>query len=281
VLFSWETPDNAGTPENEQLEGWGQGASGAPGHNRSITTVGATDGASAMRIGTGLNGFTWGSQVTFGNQTQVTQLADSLEQAIRVEVDVTFTGGGASTGFFSFFIHISGAGHFYQSPASQFNDIQNLGVGETKTVTIQFGMDDFRDANGTLQQLGLGGATSLAIGIGTNEGALNNINISVDKLRVISEQATAVETGDFDDDGDVDGRDFLIWQRGFGSGTTLAEGDGNGDGAVDEADLAIWQDQYGMAGPLTSLASIPEPSSFALITLASAAFFSTRRNVLT
>ncbi len=72
-----------------------------------------------------------------------------------------------------------------------------------------------------------------------------------------------LETGDFDDDGDVDGRDFLIWQRGFGSGTTLAEGDGNADGVVDGIDLGIWQDQYGSAG-LVSLGAVPEPSSMAL-----------------
>jgi hypothetical protein len=270
VLFSWETPDNPGTPENEQLEGWGLGASGSPGHNRSITTVGVTDGASAMRIGTGLNGFTWGSQVTFGNQTQVTQLADSFEKAIRVEADVTFTGGGASTTYFSFFMHISGAGHFFQSPASQFNDIQNLGVGESKTITIQFSMDDFRDANGTLRQVGLDGATSLAIGIGTNEGALNNVNISVDKLRVISEQAVAVETGDFNDDGIVNGADFLIWQRGFGvgSGASLGQGDGNGDGAVNNLDLAIWNAQYGTPGSAVSAAAVPEPTAGLLAAVA-------------
>jgi len=52
---------------------------------------------------------------------------------------------------------------------------------------------------------------------------------------------------DFDDDGDVDGRDFLTWQRRFGlnSGATLADGDANGDGRVDQADLSIWSQQYG------------------------------------
>lgn len=52
---------------------------------------------------------------------------------------------------------------------------------------------------------------------------------------------------DFDSDGDVDGIDFLTWQRGFGiiSGATLAYGDADGNGAVDAVDLMEWQGQLG------------------------------------
>ena len=46
-------------------------------------------------------------------------------------------------------------------------------------------------------------------------------------------------SADFDDDGNVDGHDFLIWQKGFQTGSTRPEGDANGDGLVDQADLAI------------------------------------------
>jgi uncharacterized membrane protein len=56
--------------------------------------------------------------------------------------------------------------------------------------------------------------------------------------------------GDFDGDGDVDGRDFLVWQRGYGSGpaATTSAGDADGDGFVGSSDLAIWQDNYGERG---------------------------------
>jgi hypothetical protein len=57
--------------------------------------------------------------------------------------------------------------------------------------------------------------------------------------------ATLLEDADFDDDNDVDGFDFLTWQRGLAAGTSHAEGDANGDGTVDSDDLAIWEDQYG------------------------------------
>jgi hypothetical protein len=54
--------------------------------------------------------------------------------------------------------------------------------------------------------------------------------------------------GDFDHDGDVDGRDFLIWQRG-GSPAPLSS-----------ADLATWKSNYGY-GALAAVNSVPEPSS--------------------
>ncbi len=58
---------------------------------------------------------------------------------------------------------------------------------------------------------------------------------------------------DLDADGDVDGFDFLAWQRGFGktSGATPAEGDVTGDGAVDGDDLAEIQADFGSTSPQT------------------------------
>jgi hypothetical protein len=53
--------------------------------------------------------------------------------------------------------------------------------------------------------------------------------------------------GDFDADGDVDGRDFLAWQR---------------DPNV--ADLADWQNNYGMSS-LAVVAAVPEPRGLALL----------------
>jgi hypothetical protein len=86
-------------------------------------------------------------------------------------------------------------------------------------------------------------------------------------------QPAFLETADFDGDGDVDGRDFSTWQRGYGlvSAATRGDGDANGDGAVNEADLIIWRDQYGR--PATELAGVtvvPEPSTGGLILLLTA-----------
>jgi len=69
---------------------------------------------------------------------------------------------------------------------------------------------------------------------------------------------------DFDTDSDVDGRDFLTWQRGFGTGSTKATGDATNDANVDEVDLAAWQFQHGLGlvslGALES-ATVPEPAT--------------------
>ena len=56
------------------------------------------------------------------------------------------------------------------------------------------------------------------------------------------------DTGDFNQDGDADGHDFLVWQRGFGLAVlaALGHGDGNHDGQVDQQDFAIWQADYGL-----------------------------------
>jgi hypothetical protein len=61
------------------------------------------------------------------------------------------------------------------------------------------------------------------------------------------ESALSAFSADFDLDGDVDGRDFLAWQRGVGinAGATKAQGDANGDGRVNSADLTLLKAQFG------------------------------------
>jgi hypothetical protein len=88
----------------------------------------------------------------------------------------------------------------------------------------------------------------------------------VDNIVVEAIVTTPVENADFDGDDDVDGRDFLTWQRGFGTpDAILADGDADGDNDVDGDDLIIWQAQYGEpVGPLAASTSVPEPASVTL-----------------
>ncbi len=60
--------------------------------------------------------------------------------------------------------------------------------------------------------------------------------------------------GDFDFDSDVDGADFLSWQRGMGTN-------------FDTSDLVSWQTNFGEgdAGPLVASTQVPEPSSVVLL----------------
>jgi hypothetical protein len=54
--------------------------------------------------------------------------------------------------------------------------------------------------------------------------------------------------GDFDGDNDVDGADFLAWQRGVGTPAlrgTAVLGDANGDRVVDRADFLLWRTSHG------------------------------------
>lgn len=78
---------------------------------------------------------------------------------------------------------------------------------------------------------------------------------------------TVGDSADFNQDHDIDGADFLIWQRGLGVGSTWSAGDANGDGAVDAIDFAVWETQFGAtSASLQQLAiAVPEPSSLLLV----------------
>lgn len=82
-------------------------------------------------------------------------------------------------------------------------------------------------------------------------------------------EGDAGQLGDYDGDDDVDGADFLAWQRGESP---------NGAAA---GDLQDWQDNYGQGtSALGSVAAIPEPLSFQLLAVLSWALISVRgRNV--
>ena len=73
--------------------------------------------------------------------------------------------------------------------------------------------------------------------------------------------------GNFDQDNDVDGADFLVWQRGFGVtvGAEVSDGDANNDGKVDDTNLQLWQANYGIQSPLlAAAATVPEPGTLVL-----------------
>lgn len=70
--------------------------------------------------------------------------------------------------------------------------------------------------------------------------------------------------GDFNNDGNVDGRDFLAWQRGQ-SPTPLSA-----------TDLATWRSNYGTGG-LTASVAVPEPISALLLVVCGMALANRRR----
>jgi len=83
---------------------------------------------------------------------------------------------------------------------------------------------------------------------------------------------------DFDGDNDVDGNDFLIWQRGLGTPSpTQMQGNANSDTAVDGVDLEIWKTQFGTATAVAAASAIPEPASVMLLIFGSALALGTAR----
>jgi hypothetical protein len=83
---------------------------------------------------------------------------------------------------------------------------------------------------------------------------LDDMDLLIDNFKLELFGSNAGIAGDFDGDGDVDGRDFLRWQRG-GSPNPLSAGD-----------LALWQAGYGNS-PLAAIGAVPEPSGILLISL--------------
>jgi hypothetical protein len=83
-------------------------------------------------------------------------------------------------------------------------------------------------------------------------------------------------TADFNEDGNVDGRDFLTWQRNMGTtstATTFAKGDANFNGTINSADLTVFNGQFGaVAAATSSIGIVPEPAA---ATLAAAALLIT------
>jgi autotransporter-associated beta strand protein len=69
------------------------------------------------------------------------------------------------------------------------------------------------------------------------------------------EQPNDTLDADFNNDGKITGRDFLIWQRGIGvTGDNInGQGDANLDDVVNNLDLPIWQAQYGLGAGLFSI----------------------------
>jgi len=69
---------------------------------------------------------------------------------------------------------------------------------------------------------------------------------------------TSTPSADFDHDGDVDGNDFLVWQRGFGA-------------EFDATDLANWRSQFGSITATAAVGAVPEPASLVLFAFVLAA----------
>jgi hypothetical protein len=78
----------------------------------------------------------------------------------------------------------------------------------------------------------------------------------------LTEATFVVPNADFDANNVVNGFDFLLWQRGFGTtDATPADGDADLDGDVDGEDLAAVEQQFGLGAPEPVVTAITSPFS--------------------
>ena len=94
-------------------------------------------------------------------------------------------------------------------------------------------------------------------------------NVQLYELALSAAALAITPSADFNDDGRVDGRDFVLWQRTLGATGTNLAADANSDGAVDLSDLAIWRQQFGTSPTVSAINAAPEPPATQLaLTLA-------------
>jgi peptidyl-prolyl cis-trans isomerase A (cyclophilin A) len=124
------------------------------------------------------------------------------------------------------------------------------------------------DSIAALSRVNAGGAFS-DVPVNDVDKVLAQRNIFNEDAVVISDVSVLnLPAGDYNFDGTVNQLDLAVWRADFGS-TTKADADGNGDGIVDGRDFLIWQRTFGKTSALTAaLGAIPEPSAFALASLA-------------
>lgn len=166
-----------------------------------------------------------------------------------------------------------------------------------------FGGDEYR-INLQLNQFNTSGMTTVSIPLNTftpqvaqefanaGDGLLTNFNLyylglqtdqnaglvdlEIESIRVLVPSPGLA--GDYDDDDDVDGNDFLVWQQTLGSTVTQGSGaDGNNSGTIDAGDLTVWQSNFGMTAATATAAAVPEPAMASLIGLTALSLFLRRR----
>jgi hypothetical protein len=148
------------------------------------------------------------------------------------------------------------------TPGEGFDQVGASGAGQLAELNL-------RAAGATInasQSISLGNAYNTSI-FGAADGDLQMTFGLVGGIQINGtvEYVTGGPAGDFDGDSDVDGNDFLRWQRGQ-SPNPLSPGD-----------LTAWRTNFGTGGAVGAAGAVPEPASVALVALAIVGVFGSRR----
>ncbi len=197
------------------------------GGNAYSTTTGVTEGTSSMER-TSPEG--WLETFFISTSQIITDLSAGTELAMDVNVPL---GSDTDTDWISFQFYVNSPTLGWQSSPSLY-DAHATGDGDV-TVTWDYSALVLDETDEWFE-----------LGVIINPG--EDRTLYLDNLRVL----TAGSPGDFDSDGDVDGADFLEWQRSNGTPSGLSD----------------WQGGYPPAAASASFGAVPEPASIGLLTLA-------------
>ena len=80
-------------------------------------------------------------------------------------------------------------------------------------------------------------------------------------------------TGDYNQNGEVDAADYVLWRDTFGQNIANGMGaDGDGDGTIDDEDYLVWRSHFGQSASESRAAAsdiaVPEPGTASLLILA-------------
>lgn len=219
-----------------------------------------TSGSIALGSGVGSTGF-----IDLGGEVRKLTVNDS-SQNTDLTISVPLTNGG---------FHKAGAGTLRLTGNNSYAGDTIVEEGTLRIYTPY--LSDTADvylATGGILNLNLGTATDVIdalfidgvmqqAGIWGPEGSSAQFTSPLITGTGLLQVMTAPSVpGDFDNDGDVDSRDFLAWQRGESPNPLSAE------------DLAVWQGAYNNASLMAASTSVPEPTSLVLLGAAALAAFS-------
>jgi hypothetical protein len=210
-------------------------------------------GNGTAALATSLGSLTTGSSISIGSDAAGDQVVLSTQTNF---VSIT---NASDVDFYSFTIAAPGLLDVKLTPwGGTFNQGVEGGVQSSFNATARNDLSlAIFDSNGTAllelaNNTGAGLAESLSAvelsAIGSYFVRVTGISSAVQLYELDLSLTPAVSTlaGDLDLDGDVDGRDFLAWQREYGN--------------YSASDLAAWRAEFGSSVTTAALGAVPEPS---------------------
>ncbi len=145
----------------------------------------------------------------------------------------------------------------------QVDSVANFGSGwnDLLPTNVDVGFNYYQISTGFFEPQGedvVQGATNFNTEVLFNDTSITHISIDSDpRLHALISQNIVdnlnQRTADFNDDGDVDGSDFILWQR------------GESPNPLSSTDLTTWEQAFGQTESLSASHVVPEPCSFALM----------------